>query len=81
MRIICWQTIFMKYHTLFVFDNKKKVSKKVSSDAVAIGALRGKSFDFWCCIVSSQDPDQDQRRARSDCHLSGVKTISRCAFI
>ena len=42
MKIDCWQTILMKYHTLLV----SKISKDVatfSSAAVLIGALRVKN--------------------------------------
>ena len=41
MRIVCWQTILMKYHTLF-FRKLGKMSQNVSSAAVVIGALRVK---------------------------------------
>ena len=34
MRIVCWQTILMKYHTLL-----GKMSQYLSSAAVVIGAL------------------------------------------
>ena len=43
MRIVCWQTILMKYHTLF-FLKFGKMLKNLSSAAVVIGALRDKSF-------------------------------------
>ena len=39
MRIVCWQTILMKYHTLF-FPTIKKDVTKLSSAAVMIDALR-----------------------------------------
>ena len=39
MRIVCWQTILMKYHTLFFFK-LGKMSPNLSSAAVLIGALR-----------------------------------------
>ena len=39
MRIVCLQTILMKYHTLF-FSKIGKISKKLSSATVVIGALR-----------------------------------------
>ena len=42
MRIVCWQTILMKYHTLF-FRKLGKMSQNLSSAAVVIGALRVKS--------------------------------------
>ena len=38
MRIVCWQTILMIYHTLF-FRKLVKMSQK-SSAAVVLGALR-----------------------------------------
>ena len=41
MRIVCWQAILMKYHTLF-FQKLGKISHKLSSAAVVIGALRVK---------------------------------------
>ena len=40
MRIVCWQTILMKYHTLF-FRKLGKMSQNLSS--AVIGALRDKS--------------------------------------
>ena len=42
MRIVCWQTILMKYHALFLFENSEKMLKCLSSAAVVIGALRVK---------------------------------------
>ena len=36
MGIVCWQTILLKYHTLFF----SKIGKDLSSAAVVIGALR-----------------------------------------
>ena len=39
MRIVCWQTILMKYHTLF-FRKLGKMLQNLSSVAVVIGALR-----------------------------------------
>ena len=42
MRFVCWQTILMKYHTLFFFE-----TQNLSSDAVVIGALMVKKMsDF-----------------------------------
>ena len=46
MRIVCWQTILMKYHTLF-FRKLGKISQNVSSAAVVIGALRVKHLDLF----------------------------------
>ena len=40
MRIVCWQTILMKYHTLFFFPKFEKMSQNLSSAAVVIGALK-----------------------------------------
>ena len=45
MRIICWQTILMNFHTLF-FRKLGKTSKKLPSAAVLIGALRVKPNEF-----------------------------------
>ena len=42
MRIICWQIILMKYHTLFFFK-LGKMSQNLLSAAVLIGALRVKN--------------------------------------
>ena len=39
MGIVCWQTILMKYHTLF-FSKTKTMSQNLSSAAVVIGTLR-----------------------------------------
>ena len=39
MRIVCWQTILLKYHTLF-FQKLEKMSQNLSSAAIVIGALR-----------------------------------------
>ena len=41
MRIVCWQAILMKYHTLF-FLKLGKMLQNLSSAAVMIGALRVK---------------------------------------
>ena len=41
MRIVCWQTILMKHHTLF-FQKLGKTSQNLSSAALVIGALRVK---------------------------------------
>ena len=38
MRIVCWQTILMKYHTL-LFSKIRKDAQNLSSAAVVIGAL------------------------------------------
>ena len=45
MRIVCWQTILMKYNTLF-FRKVRKMSQNLSSAAVVIGALRIKIHPF-----------------------------------
>ena len=47
MRIVCWQTILMKYHTLF-FWKLGKMSQSLSPAAVVIGALRViMTGDWW----------------------------------
>ena len=38
MRIVCWQTILMKIHTLF-FRKLGKIAQNLLSAAVVIGAL------------------------------------------
>ena len=45
MRIVCWQTTLMKYHTLF-FQKLGKMSQNVSSAAVGMDALRIKQRSF-----------------------------------
>ena len=40
MRIICWQMILMKYHTLFFIRNLGKILQNLTSDAGVIDALR-----------------------------------------
>ena len=45
MRIVCWQTILMKYHDLF-FRKFGKMVKNLLSAAVMIGALRVKLAGF-----------------------------------
>ena len=42
MRIVCWQTILMKYQALF-FRKRGKLSQDLSSAAVVIDALRVKA--------------------------------------
>ena len=42
MRIVCWQTILMKYHYLF-FPKFEKMLQNLPSAAVVIGALRVKT--------------------------------------
>ena len=39
MRIVCWQTILMKYHTLFI-SKLGMMSQNLLSAAVVNGALR-----------------------------------------
>ena len=39
MRIVCWQTILMQYHTLFL-SRIGKISQNLSSAAVVVGTLR-----------------------------------------
>ena len=41
MGIVCWQTILMKYHALFI-QKFAKMSQNLSSAALVIGALRVK---------------------------------------
>ena len=41
MKIVCWQTILMRYHTLF-FRKLGKMSQNVSSAAVVIAVLRAR---------------------------------------
>ena len=57
MRIVCWQTILMKYHTFF-FQKLRKMSQNLSSAAVVIGALRvnlfGSQNDKHSILVNPQ---------------------------
>ena len=46
MRIVCWQTILLKYHTFF-FRKLGKTQQNLSSAAVLIGALRVKFQTLW----------------------------------
>ena len=48
MRIVCWQAILMKYHTLF-FSKVENMSQNLSSAAVVIGILMKKTI----CFLSS----------------------------
>ena len=47
MRIVCWQTILMKYHTLFFLKIKKDVTK---SDICCSHDWRFKGYFFWFCL-------------------------------
>ena len=57
MRILCWQTILMKYHALFL-QKSGKISQNVLSAAVVILALRvnslpnGKFFLLFCRLLN-----------------------------
>ena len=54
MRIVCWKTILMKYHTsLFFFRKLGKMSQDLSSAAVVVGALRVKLESSLSQIVQS----------------------------
>ena len=52
MRIVCWQTILMKYHSFFFFRKLRKMSQNLSSAAVVIGALRVNMIPFLICPVA-----------------------------
>ena len=81
MRIVCWQTILMKYHTLF-FRNLGKMLQNLLSAAVVIGALRlsfsilGFPNDFtnWPESFNTNPwivPGYQQPKVkRSRCHIS-----------
>ena len=55
MRIVCWQTILMKYHTFF-FQKLGKNLQNLSSAAVVIGALRVNE-SFRLGFLLSRKPD------------------------
>ena len=47
MRIVCWQTILMKYHTLFLSKIRKDVAKFVVFGALKVKNEEGKlSLEF-----------------------------------
>ena len=48
MRIVCWQTILMKYHTLFI-RKLGKMLQKLSPAVVVIGALRVNLIRLFLC--------------------------------
>ena len=50
MRIVCWHTILMKYHTSFFFEKLGKMSPNLSSVAVVIGAFRVKCTMYIVAI-------------------------------
>ena len=53
MRIVCWQTILMKYHTLFViFENAAKFEIVVCCKLYIGGALRAKATILWIVLIS-----------------------------
>ena len=52
MRIVCRQTILIKFHTLF-FRELGKMLQTLSSNAVVIGALRVKQY--YICNLTIQD--------------------------
>ena len=52
MRIVCQQTILMKYHNLFVIFEKKQQNLKLSFAAKYRWRFKGKRFAYWvflCC--------------------------------
>ena len=53
MRIVCWQMILMKYHTLFFFKFGKML-QNLPSAAVVIGALRVKVNAQFYLLISCQ---------------------------
>ena len=65
--IVCWQTILMKYHTLF-FSKIKKDVKNLSPAAVVIGALRVK-VAFFCKSAN------DKKHAKLP-NMLRVKTVT-----
>ena len=54
MRIFSWQTILMKYNTLF-FQKLGKMLQNSSSTAVVIGALRIKFISNWTYYDTNND--------------------------
>ena len=56
MRIVCWQTILMKYHTLFFFRNLEKNLQNLSSAAVVIDTLRVPSIYAAGNIIQASGP-------------------------
>ena len=52
MRILSWQTILMKYHSLFFLKKIGKMLQNLSSAAVVIGAL---SVNHWSRVEETLD--------------------------
>ena len=75
MRIVCWQTILMKYHTLF-FPKLEKTSQKLSSAAVVIGALSVKTLSDRCLGKSVID----ENILMSTCLIVGNRLRKSFAF-
>ena len=56
MRIVCWQTILMKYHSLFLTKISKDTTN-LSSAAVSICALR---VNHWLDQIFPKDQNMKQ---------------------
>ena len=55
MRIVCWQTILMKYHTLIFFknlDNSGKICRLLQSWLALQGLKKVKKVDRWTDLSS-----------------------------
>ena len=52
MRIVCWQTILMKYHTFFI-RKLGKMSQNLLSAAAVIGTLRVNQLLVYCKFEAS----------------------------
>ena len=59
MRIVCWQTILMKFHSLFL-TKLGKMSQNLSSAAVVIGALRV-NVTLWFMYKTKTYHGRDQQ--------------------
>ena len=62
MRIVCWQTILMKYHSLFFFQNFRKMLQNLPSAAVVIGALRVKRSKWMRLIIKIANPSSNMKK-------------------
>ena len=82
MRIVCWQTILMKYHTLF-FRELGKMLENLLSAAVVIGALRVNVFKIQSQTSSpgKYGPWRQKTRLRRFANIKAqTREISACVI-
>ena len=79
--VCCWQTIPMKYHTLF-FRKLGEMSQNLSSAAVVIGALRVKfDYSFFTSRRCQRNPIIPVCLTKSTAGTSKVFFNERISFI